>query len=259
MLKPKQLMPGIFISLSFAMLSSVEAATVVNPDNGDPVMSITGLEVCISSDEICAKTREELEQNEIQTIGIYDVVFEFGTFNEIFDDPTDPGFVGSCDNGLCFWGNQGQANRAIESLKDINDDGINGSVGINDAMNMLDPTPEFVFGTIEFPNDNPPPLLVEIPVESQFYLVPISFDGDMTITSRKGDFGGTSWGLQSESETNDTVELEPYAHFSFTGMTRQVLPIPPEPPDTPDVPEPSSLIGILLTAGSMLMAIKKKN
>ena len=282
MLKLKQLMPGMFISLSFAMVSSVEAATVVNPDNGDPVMSITGLEICISSDEICEKKREELEQNEIQTIGIYDVVFEYGGFDEIFADPTDPDnpFIPSCDNGLCFWGNPGQANRAIESLKERDENGdpimdengesipINGSIGINDAMNMLDEIPENVFGILELDNPFPPPESIELPFNRPFYLVPISFDGDMTVSSRKGDYGGISWRLQTgDNEENDVMGdpndpdntgFQPYAHFSRTG-TRQVLPIPPDPPDTPDVPEPSGLMGILFTAGSLLMAIKKKN
>lgn len=257
-------MPGMFISLSFAMVSSVEAATVVTPDNGDPVMSITGLEICISSDEICAKTREELEQNEIQTIGIYNVVFEYGGFDEIFADPTDGNFTPSCDNGLCFWGNRGQANRAIESLKDIEGNSINGSIGISEALNdtdLVNPTPGLVFGELTLPTFPP----ATLPANQPFYLVPISFDGDMTITSRKGN---SDWSLESADETSDVMGdffdpdnngFQPYAHFSFTGMTRQVLPIPPDPPDTPDVPEPSSLMGILFTAGSMLMAIKKKN
>ncbi|MDJ0728567.1 MAG: PEP-CTERM sorting domain-containing protein [Crocosphaera sp.] len=239
MLKLKQIIPGMLTSLSFAVVSSVEAATVVNTDSSGNVVSISDLEICISGAEICAKTQEELEENEIKIIDSYDVAFPPGLFNEIFGDPTQPDFMGSCDDGLCFWGNQTQANLAITS--------------INDAINMLDPTPPLVTGELVLPP------LPPITQTNNFYRVPLSFDdADNSITSRQGtnnDADPDNPWILDEIVTNSIDTIQFYADFQF--IAREI--IRPIPPDTPNVPEPSSLMGILFTFGSVLMVSKKKN
>ncbi|MGK7957538.1 MAG: PEP-CTERM sorting domain-containing protein [Crocosphaera sp.] len=246
MLKIKQIIPGVLAPLSFAVVSSVEAATVNLNDVGN-VTSIIDLEVCLSGDEICAKTQEELEENEIKITDLYNVVFTPNEFAEIFEDPTDPDFVGSCDNGLCFWGNPGEASLAITAISEA----INGTINGNGEI------PPLVTGEFTFEVPGLPPQTVELP--SNLYRVPLSFDGvDNLITSRQGTNNGDDpenpWILDT-IVSNDLNAVDMYADFAFLGreITR------PIPPETPNVPEPSSLMGIVFMASSMLIAMKKKN
>ncbi|MDJ0845255.1 hypothetical protein [Crocosphaera sp.] len=237
MLKLKQIIPGMLASLSFAVIASVEAATVVNLDDDNNVVSIDDLKICISSPDICEKTPEELEENETQIIDSYNVVFPPGRFDLIFADPTQPDFVGSCDNGLCFWGNPVQAALAIMS--------------INQAINELDPVPFDVVGDLVFP-----PFPAE-PTINNFYRVPLNYnESDGLITSRQGTNNDgdpeNPWVLDT-LRTNPILATPSYAEFQFIG--REVI----TPPAAPGVPEPSSLMGIFVISGSVLMTIKKKN
>lgn len=247
MLKIKQIIPGVLVPLSFAVVSSVEAATVnLNNDNGN-VISIDGLEVCLSGEEICAKTQEELEENEIKIIDSYNVVFTPNQFPEMFGDPTDPGFVGSCDNGLCFWGNPGEASLAITAISEA----INGTVN-GDGVIPPEVTGEFTF-------EAPPLPPQTITLTSNLYRVPLSFDEtDDLITSRQGTNNGEDpenpW-ILDEVIRNDLEAVVFYGDFAF--LDREIT--RPISPETPKVPEPSSLMGIIFMASSMLTAMKKKN
>ena len=257
MLKLKQIIPGVLAPLSFAVVSSVQAATVNLDDNGN-VNSINNLEVCLSGDEICAKTQAELEQDEIKIIDFYNVTFTLGSFNVIFGDPTQPDFDASCDNGLCFWENEEQAILAIGGPEEItNEEGEVEIVcvkGINCAINALDPIPSLIAPErADFP---PEP----VPNTRNFYRVPVNFGGlvDGEISYYQGTNNNldpnNSWALDP-LDSNSTTSALPYAGFEFL-RTETINPLPPT---TPNVPEPSSLMGIVFTVGSMLMAIKKKN
>ncbi|MDJ0599692.1 MAG: PEP-CTERM sorting domain-containing protein [Crocosphaera sp.] len=236
MLKFKQIIPGILVYLSFAVVSSVEAATVVNLDDDGNVTSISDIEVCISGAEICAKTQEELEENEIKIIDSYNVTFPLGSFDDIFGEPTQGDFDPSCDNGLCFWGDDTQASLAITE--------------ISNALNSENPIPSLIAGE----RVNFPPFL---PNTRNFYRVPLSFDATDGITSRQGTHDSEiaePWILDTLLP-NSATSAQPYAGFEFIGR-QTILPIPP---DGPTVPEPSALIGIFFTGSSLLMAMKKKN
>ena len=261
MLKLKQIIPGVLAPLSFAVVSSVQAATV-NLDGNGNVTSINNLEVCLSGTEICAKTRPELEQDEIKIIDFYNVTFTIGSFNVIFGDPTGSDFDTSCEsmetNKLCFWENEAEAVLAIGGPEEItNEEGeieIVCVTGINCALDALDPIPPLIAPErADFP---PEP----VPNTRNFYRVPVNFgdlvDGEITYyqgTNNNLD-PDNSWALDTR-DSNSTTSALPYAGFEFL-RTQTIRPLPP---DTPNVPEPSSLMGIVFTFGSMLMAIKKKN
>ncbi|MGB5594794.1 MAG: hypothetical protein WBM62_12265, partial [Crocosphaera sp.] len=82
MLKLNQIIPLVATPLSLAMVSSVEAATIVITDDNDNVTGITGLEICVSGQEICQEAPEDLTENKVSNI--YDVSFSFNPFNSLF-------------------------------------------------------------------------------------------------------------------------------------------------------------------------------
>ncbi|MDJ0661706.1 MAG: hypothetical protein QNJ42_19800 [Crocosphaera sp.] len=244
MLKLKQIIPGVLASLSFAVISSVEAATVVNLDDNNNVISINDLEICISSPEICEKTQAELEENEIKIIDSYNVAFLLGSFNDVFGDPTQPDFDPSCDNGLCFWEDANQASLPITE--------------INKAINSLSPVPSLIAG--EFTPPLPPPPFPPLDNTRNFYRIPLSFDEVDGITYHQGtnnpelaDPNDPGPWISDAVDFNSVLSVQPYTGFEFLGRTIIT------PPNTPRVPEPSSLMGIFFISGSVLMAIKKKN
>lgn len=238
MLKLKQIIPGVLAPLSFAMGSSVEAATVVNLDGDGNVVSISDLEICISSAEICAQAPEDLTENKV--INFYNVNFPLGSFNDIFGNPTQPGFMGSCNNGLCFWGNQTQASLAITEM--------------NNAINDMMPIPGDIAG--EFTPPLPPPPFPPLDNRRNFYRIPLGFNGVSSITYIQGtnnnENPNSPWVLDT-IDSNTLISNQLYADFEFVGQ--EII----TPPTTPTVPEPSSLIGIVFMGGSALIAIKKKD
>lgn len=239
MLKIKQIIPGVLVPFSFAVGSSVEAATVVNLDDNGNVESISDLEICISSDEICEKSREELEENEIKIIDSYNVNFPLGSFNVVFGNPPDISCNLAESNQLCFWEDENQAHLPLTE--------------INRVINDLTSTPSLIAGErFDFPDF--------LPNTNNFYRIPLRFNGTNQIEYHQGTYNPNNgdpndpgpWIIDT-IDSNSRTSAQSYVGFEFIGR-ETITPIP-----TTRVPEPSSLMGIFFISGSLLMVIKNKN
>ena len=168
-------MPGIVISLSFAMLSSVEAATITDDNLNDQgyLMSVDDIEMCWTQLEgtqvDCPDTPEEVTETIIKNL--YNATFTFNSFTNVFgDNPIyDPGFTPSeCNdsdpdgaNGLCFWGNSNMARLVVNQ--------------INQAIEETNPIAHSVTDGEGF-----------LPFPYQFYLIPYRVNEDDNIISHQG-------------------------------------------------------------------------
>ncbi|MDJ0508046.1 MAG: hypothetical protein QNJ64_02145 [Crocosphaera sp.] len=278
MLKLKEIIPGIFLSLSFAVLSSVEAATITddNLDSNGNVISVDDIELCFGQfDETlvlqnnCPQTPQELEDFFNPVIpgaplpdalirDFYDATFALNQFDLIFGDPISPGFNPSECNlsdpdgleGLCFWDDPDAAALVVAQ--------------INTAIDNQNPTPALIVGEVPIP----------IPNTRDFYRIAHSVDENDSVISHQGrniNGNNPSWALPESLDLNIESLRNPapgvlypvamYAQFNFTESDTTNRPEPPEPPEPPPitrVPESSSWVGMLFTGVCLIFANKKK-
>ena len=251
MLKIKQIIPGIVISLSFAMLSSVEAATITDDNLNDQgeLMSVDDIEMCwtqLQGTQVdCPDTPEEVTETIIKNL--YDATFRLNSFTNVFgDDPIeDPGFTPSeCNdsdpdgsNGLCFWGN---SNTAILVLNQI-----------NQAIEGMKPIPKSVTDGEGF-----------LPFPYPFYLIPYRVNEEDHIISHQGRNQNSSevpsWGATPDGGNLSKDSFTMYAQFNFTGSESLEPLETPEPPTPTSVPESSSWLGVIVTGLCLILTNKKR-
>ncbi len=274
MLKLKQIISGIVLSLSFAMLSSVEAATITddNLDGNGNVISVDDIEVCFGQFDgnlelveqkpsnppgnNCPQTPQDLEDffnpadpeaplPDALIKKFYGATFALNQFNFVFGDPLDSGFNPSeCNdsnpdglNGLCFWGDSDAARLVVDQ--------------INTAIDETNPTPELIAGEVPIP----------IPNTRDRYHIPYTVDEEGTISTYKGRYssGNSSWLRDQDEFSRDPApgvlyNPDMFAQFNFADSEITDRPDPPLPTR---VPESSSWVAMLVT-GVCLMLIKKK-
>ncbi len=224
MFQCKQVIPLMASLFAVVVTSSAEAITVNRDSNGN-VTSVEDI-------QIIQKGVELPDSDFTFTVtNTYRVDFLFGSFTDTFGDPNLPGFDTSCElgesNKLCFWQNDPQATMIIDQ--------------INDAINLLDPIPPLVAGTII----NPPPF--PVPNTANFYLVPLDFDGVNLITSRQGRNNSNSWVTEEANFTSDFNAGTMYAGAELTDQEFKA-----------EIPESSNLLGIVVTGLLMILVTKKK-
>ncbi|MGK7941333.1 MAG: hypothetical protein AB4062_14525 [Crocosphaera sp.] len=279
MLKLKQIIPGIIVSLSFAMLSSVEAATINLDDNGN-VMSVDDIELCFGEfngtlvlveptasnapGNNCPQTPQELEEffnppdpedplPDALIKKFYDATFALNQFNFIFGDPLGSGFNPSeCNdsnpggfNGLCFWDDSDAARLVVAQ--------------VNTAIDQTDPTPAEIAGEVPIPI---------LPNTRDRYHVSYTVDVEGTIFAHKGrntNGSDPSWALPNSLDQNVEFSRDPFpgvlyevdmfAQFNFTDSDTTNRPVPPP---TTRVPESSSWVAMLVTGGFLILTSKKR-
>ncbi|MDJ0600369.1 MAG: hypothetical protein QNJ37_16200 [Crocosphaera sp.] len=237
MLQCKQVIPLVATLLSTVVVSPAEAITVnlgtIQDFFGNDITGVTSIEGI----QIIEKGVELPDSDfTFRVTSTYRIDFLYGTFNDIFGDPTNPDFDTSCDlgesNKLCFWGNDPQAELVLDQM--------------NGAINALPTVPENVIGTIIDPDGNDVPPIPGINSRN-FYLVPLDFDGVNVITSRQGTNDNTNTWVTDPLTTNTAVSVTSYAGARLTNQEFVV-----------EIPESSNLIGIAVTGLSIILVTKKK-
>lgn len=224
----KPVIPLVTSLLSSVVVTSAQALTV-NLDSNGNVTSIKDLQVVETSVEIPG------EEFLFTVTSTYDINFVYGSFDDIFGDPSGGNFDTSCDleetgNRLCFWQNSPQANRVMEE--------------INIAFNELNPIPSNVAGTpIGEASIFPPEFGVNI---NNFYYVPVDFNG-VSVIARQARNEGSSWASQTQNFSLDSGNFDSYIGAELTAQQFQA-----------EIPESSNIIGIIVTGLSIILLTKKK-
>lgn len=223
----KQVIPWMASLFSIAITTQAEAATVQLDMMGN-IISIEDIQLIEGGVQIPGNDFT------FRVTSTYSINFLFGAFNDIFGDPSQPGFDTSCNvgsgNGLCFWQNEMQATMLVNEISDI--------------LNALDPPSSHVAGTpVGFPPGFPPELIQNV---RNFYLVPVNFTSN-SIRSRQGTNDDTNTWVTDPFTTNSTNSARVYASTELTSQEFKA-----------EIPESSNLIGIVVTAGLMVLVTRKK-
>ena len=164
-------------SINSAQGAVIGEPPVVNPNNGNPVEEITGLQVLNSDGSL---------------IEIFTVNFQFDSFVTTFgDNPSSEAF---------FLGN---TTGAISALTAINN-------AMNDRWTVVSTIPTKVVGTTSF---NPDPNVPIVALGN--YIIPTAFN-DPQVETIIGQFTNDAWG-GGTTQTEAKTALVMYAKFTKTG------------------------------------------
>ncbi len=238
MLQCKQVIPLMATLITPVIVTSAEAVTVnlgtTEDFLGNEIIGVTSVEDIIIIEKGVQLPGDDFTSRVTST---YRIELLYGTFNDIFGDPTQPGFDTSCNvgeiNKLCFWEKDTQAERVLDRM--------------NSAINALPTVPENVIGTIIDPDGNDVPPVPGINANN-FYYIPKSFDGVNVIVSRQGRNNDANvWVTEAADFNTETGVVTSYAGATLT--EREVV---------AEIPESSNVIGIIVTGLSLILLSKKK-
>ncbi|WP_107668620.1 hypothetical protein [Cyanothece sp. BG0011] len=231
-IQSKQVIPLMTSLLTAAIVTPSQAANV-KLDTMGRIISIEDIQLVEGGVEIPGNDFT------FTVTSTYNIDFLFGTFNEIFGDPTQSGFNPSCNvgsgNGLCFWENN---NRALLFTHEI-----------NNTLNALNPIPSEVAGTVV----NPPPPPISVNNISNFYRIPVNFNQENNQTNIVFYQGTHDSNLQ-EPWNSPQITLSAGSGagtiYASAELTSQEF--------TAEIPESSNLMGIVVTVGLMILVTRKK-
>ncbi len=237
-LQRKQVIPLMATFLTPVMVTSAEAVTVnlgtTEDFLGNEITGVVSVEDIIIIEQGVQLPGDDFTSRITST---YRVDLLYGTFNDIFGNPTQPDFDTSCNlgemNKLCFWGNDPQAEFVLDQM--------------NSAINALPTVPENVIGTIIDPDGNDVPPVPGINANN-FYYIPKGFDGINLIVSRQGRNNDANvWVTEAADFNTDTGVVTSYAGATLTDQEIVA-----------EIPESSNVIGLIVTGCSLILFTKKK-
>ncbi len=227
----KQVIPWMAGLLSVAVVPKAEAGTVELDTMGN-IISIQDIQLIEGGVQIPGN---DFTFTATRT---YNINFFYGTFNDIFGDPSQPEFDSSCSvgsgSGLCFWQNESQATMLVDQIND----------SLNNTLNTYNQIPSQVAGT----RVNVSPFT---PNTTNLYLVPVNFnETSNSIRFRPGTHDSNlaqPWVTDPLIENNDSLSTTNYASAELTSEEFVA-----------EIPESSNLIGIVVTGGLIVLVTRKK-